>query len=225
MAPSNESLGARLRRRDPFWPAQLALLFAILLAVALPAHLTIGEPWLAPAIEAALFVGLVVTAPTPPTKHDQLWRRLRIGTVGIVSAMNVISLLVLAQSLVDGATVDGRALLQGGAILWLTAVLLFAVWFWELDRGGPVRRLLTDDRNPDFVFPQMEERDFFPGDDDWRPGLDDYLYLSLSNAASLTPPENTVPLTITARLLLAIQTLASLTTFTVILSYAINNLH
>jgi hypothetical protein len=222
MATSNESLGARLQRRDPFWPAQLALLFAILLTVALPAHLTVGKSWLAPAIEAALFLGLVVTAPTPPTEHDQRWRRLRIGTVGIVSAMNVISLLVLAQSLVDGATVDGRALLQGGAILWLTAVLLFAVWFWELDRGGPVRRMLDRERQPDFLFPPMQDDDWSP--EDWQPQLSDYLYLSLTNAAAFSPAE-TVPLTRTAKLLMSLQTLGSLTTMTVVLAYAINSLH
>jgi uncharacterized membrane protein len=222
MATSNESLGARLQRRDPFWPAQLTVLFAILLGVALPAHLTIGEPWLVPVVEAALFGGLVVTTPNPPTAHDQRRRRLRIGLAGIVSAMNVVSLLVLAQSLVSGANVNGRALLEGGAILWLTAVLLFAVWFWELDRGGPVRRMLDRERQSDFLFPPMQDDDWSP--EDWQPQLSDYLYLSLTNAAAFSPAE-TVPLTRTAKLLMSLQTLGSLTTMTVVLAYAINNLH
>jgi uncharacterized membrane protein len=221
MATSNESLGARMRQRDPFWPAQLAVLFAILLGVALPADLTIGEPWLVPVIEAALFVGLVVMTPSPPTGHDQR-RRLRIGIVGIVSAMNVISLLVLAQSLVHGANVNGPALLEGGAILWLTAVLLFAVWFWELDRGGPVRRMLDNERQPDFLFPAMQDDDWSP--EDWQPQLSDYLYLSLTNAAAFSPAE-TAPLTRTAKMLMSLQTLGSLTTMTVVLAHAINNLH
>jgi hypothetical protein len=219
------SAKGRFEWQDPLWPAQVTILTTILLGLALPERLTIGAPWTLPAIEAVLFVALIVTTPHPPLREIPGRRQLRIALVALVSAVNVVALLLLVEILLNGGRADAKPLLLGGVDLWLTAVLLFAVWFWELDRGGPVRRLLTDDRNPDFVFPQMEERDFFPGDDDWRPGLDDYLYLSLSNAASLTPPENTVPLTITARLLLAIQTLASLTTFTVILSYAINNLH
>jgi uncharacterized membrane protein len=222
MATSNESLGARLQRRDPFWPAQLTVLAAILLGVALPAHLTIGEPWLVPVVEAALFGGLVVTTPNPPTAQDQRRRRLRIGLAGIVSAMNVVSLLVLARSLVSGANVNGRALLEGGATLWLTAVLLFAVWFWELDRGGPVRRMLDRERQSDFLFPPMQDDDWSP--EDWQPQLSDYLYLSLTNAAAFSPAE-TVPLTRTAKLLMSLQTLGSLTTMTVVLAYAINNLH
>jgi hypothetical protein len=233
------SSGARLRQarrralnekgrfdwRDPLWPAQVTILATILLGLALPERLTIGASWMLPTVEGVLFVALVATTPRRPLREVPGRRQLRISLVALVSAANVVALFLLAEILVDGGRTDGKPLLIGGADLWLTAVLLFAVWFWELDRGGPVRRLLTDDRNPDFVFPQMEEGDFFPGDDDWRPGMDDYLYLSLSNAASFTPPESTVPLTTTARLLLAIQTIASLATITVVLSYAINNLN
>jgi uncharacterized membrane protein len=213
---------ARIDRRDPFWPAQLTVLIAIGLGVALPTQLSLGTPWVIPAVEAVLFIGLLVTTPSPPTEHDSRRRRMRIGLVAVVSAVNVVSLFLLARSLVQGAHVSGRTLLEGGAILWLTAVLLFAVWFWELDRGGPVRRLIDEDRRPDFLFPTMYEEDWCPPD--WRPKFIDYLYLSLTNAASFSPAE-TIPLTRTAKLLMAVQTLASLMTMTVVLAYAVGNLN
>ena len=218
---SQETAGARLKRRNPFWPAQLTALVAILFGLALPDHLTLGTPWVVPSFEVALLVGLVLTTPNPPTEHDQRRRLMRIGLVGLVSAVNLVSLFILAQSLVQGTELDGRTLLEGGVILWLTAVLLFAVWFWELDRGGPVRRYLDRERNPDFLFPAMHD-DWSPKD--WDPQLSDYLYLSLTNAAAFSPAE-TVPLTRTAKLLMSLQTLGSLTTMTVVLSYAVGNLN
>lgn len=214
----------RFEWHDPLLPAQITILIAILLGLALPERLTIGPTWLMPALETLLLAAFVVTTPRPPLRANPRRRYLRLAHVGLVSAVNVVALFLLIDVLLNGGRSDAKPLLLAGADLWVTAVLLFAIWFWELDRGGPVRRMLTDDRDPDFVFPQMEERDFFAGDEGWRPGMDDYLYLSLSNAASFTPPENTVPLTPSARLLLGLQTLASLTTLTVILSYAINNL-
>jgi hypothetical protein len=211
----------RLKRRNPFWPAQLTVLIAILMGFALPSHLTLGEPWLAPAIEAILLIGLVVMTPRSPKEHVQSRRLMRISLVGVVSAGNVVALFILTQSLVQGSDVGGRTLLEGGAILWLTAVLLFAVWFWELDRGGPVRRLLSEERQPDFLFPAMQDDKWSPHD--WDPQLSDYLYLSLNNAASFSPAES-MPLTRTAKLLMSIQTLASLATMTIILAYAVGNL-
>jgi hypothetical protein len=216
------SLRARIVRRDPFWSAQATVLVAIVLGIALPSHLTLGTPWIVPALEAGLLIGLVATTPRPPTEHDENRRSLRIGLVGLVSAANVISLFLLAQSLTRGTEVNGRTLLEGGVILWLTTVLLFAVWYWELDRGGPVARLLDDERRPDFLFPAMLEEEWCPPD--WRPELIDYMYLSLMNAAAFSPAE-TIPLTRTAKILMSVQTLGSLTTMTVVLAYAVGNLN
>jgi hypothetical protein len=219
---AGQSLQARIEGRDPFWAAQVTVLAAILLGIALPSHLTLGARWLIPAVEAVLLVGLVATTPRPPTEHDASRRRRRMALVGLVSAVNVIALFILAESLVQGSHVSGRTLLEGGAILWLTAVLLFAVWFWELDRGGPVRRLLDRERLPDFLFPTMNDDEW--SRDDWQPQLSDYLYLSLTNAAAFSPAE-TVPLTRTAKLLMSLQTLGSLTTMTIVLAYAVGNLN
>jgi uncharacterized membrane protein len=216
------SLRDRVEQRDPFWLAQLTVLAAILLGIALPSHLTLGTPWVVPAVETVLLVGLVLTTPRPPTQHDETRRHLRIALVSIVSVVNVVAHFLLAQALLTGAQVSGRTLLEGGVLLWLTAVLLFAVWYWELDRGGPVRRLLDEERLPDFLFPTMQDDEW--SDDGWRPQVIDYLYLSLTNAASFSPGE-TIPLTRTAKILMSVQTLASLTVMTIVLAYAVGNLN
>jgi uncharacterized membrane protein len=208
-----------LDHRNPNWSAQLIVGGAILLGLALPAELRIGNRWLIPACEAVLLAGLIAWTPNSPSREDPRRRLLRLALISVVSAVNVVALFLLMQDLLAGGKADGRSLLVGGAVLWLTSVLLFAVWFWEVDRGGPVRRLVGDDGEADFLFPQMEQ-----AGDGWEPTMGDYLYLSLTNAASFTPAE-AYPLTGSAKLALSIQTVASLATTTVVLAYAINSLN
>jgi uncharacterized membrane protein len=208
----------RLERSDPLWPAQVTVLVAILLGLLLPSQLTIGPSWALPALEAALLAGLIVATPRSPEAEGPRYRRPRIALISVVSAANVVSLFLLADGLVEGRRHDGRALLVGGAILWVTLVLLFAVWFWEIDRGGPVRRLHGFDDDPHFLFPQEEL-----GDQQWRATLADYLYVSLANSTSFGPGD-AMPMTHLSKLLMGLQSLASLMTLAVVLAYAINNL-
>jgi hypothetical protein len=163
---------------------------------------------------------MVGMTPGRPDRDPRRRRALRLTLVGLVSAVNVIALLLLVHSLVAGGTASGRTLLIAGAILWLTAVLLFAIWFWEFDGDGPIRRANGDSGPPDFRFPQMERDDW----SEWQPGFADYLYLSLTNASTFGPAES-VPLTTEAKLLMGIQTLASLATTMIVLAYATNNLN
>jgi uncharacterized membrane protein len=210
---------AALDRRDPLWPGQVALLVAIALGLALPPQLTVGPPWVLPGCEAAVLVGVIGMTPRPSTREHPRRRALRLALVGLVSAINVIALFLLVRSLSGGSRESGQSLLVAGAVLWLTAVLLFAIWFWEFDGDGPIGRACGGDAPPDFLFPQME----CDGWRDWRPRFADYLYLSLTNASTFGPAE-TVPLTTEAKLLMGIQTIASLATTTIVLAYAINNL-
>jgi hypothetical protein len=166
-----------------------------------------------------VLVGMIGMTPRPPDRETAHRRGLRLALAGLVSAVNVVALFLLVRSLVGSGAQSGRSLLVAGAVLWLTAVLLFAIWFWEFDGEGPVRRAFVAGGSPDFRFPQMERADWHA----WRPGFNDYLYLSLTNASTFGPPE-TVPLTIQAQVLMGFQTLASLTTTTIVLAYAINNL-
>jgi hypothetical protein len=210
---------AALEKHDPFWAPQLIVALAILLDLALPNKLTLGPPWLLPALEGLLLVGLIVASPNPALRHSVLRRRIAIGLISLVSAVNAFSLILLCHYLLHGGKENGHALILAGVALWGTNVLLFGLWFWELNRGGPVARALKEDAIPDFLFQQMAEPRF--AEPDWAPGLVDYLYTSLTNATAFSPTD-TMPLTATAKWLMSAQSLIALTTVGPVVARAVN---
>jgi uncharacterized membrane protein len=218
---ARDDLG-RWEARDPIWPAQLALLVAIGLGFTLPDELTLGPSWLLPGIEAFGLVALIATTPHPPSRENAFRRWTRFAVITLVSAANLVALVLLTEQLVSGGRADPRSLLVAGVVLWATSVLLFAVWFWEFDQNGPVGRLLDEDgAEPDFKFPQMELGE---NSTTWRPRFTDYLYLSVTNASSFAPAES-APLSRVAQLLCGLQSVASLMVTTIVFAYAVNSLH
>lgn len=209
----------RIRLGDPHWPVQLALAVIIVLQLTLADQVSLGPDWLAPAIEAFLLAGLIVVAPRRAT-HDPPGRReLAMVLLALVSAFNVTSLGLLVHYLVTGGDAHGEDLILSGTKLILTNVLLFAVWFWELDRGGAVARFTGTSALPDFLFPQMDDPRLAPKG--WRPGFVDYLYTSLTNANAFSPTD-TMPLTHTAKVIMAVESVSSLVTIGLVLARAVN---
>lgn len=201
-------------------PAQLAVLAALVLNVTLPRKLTLGPPWLLPSLEGVLLLGLIVVTPhRGGLHHSAVRQRVAIGLIAVVSAVNLGSLVLLAHYLLKGGKVNGHALIISGVVLWLTNVLIFAVWFWETDRGGPALRSLEPDRRPDFLFPQMNDPKFAPAG--WMPGFVDYLYTSFTNATAFSPTD-TMPLTSMAKVLMCVQSLIALVTLALVVSRAVN---
>jgi uncharacterized membrane protein len=209
----------RAERGDPAWPAQLAVALAIGLNFTLSERVTVGPTWLLPSVEGVLLVALVVVAPKRMTRHSVGRRRFALAVIGLVSLATVVSLALLVHYLINGGKAGGRALIGSGAALWATNVLLFAVWYWEMDRGGPVVRFLRPDTLPDFQFPQMENPQFAPPG--WRPGFLDYLYTSLTNAMAFSPTD-TMPLTQTAKIVMGIQSVAAILTIGLVVARAVN---
>lgn len=212
---------ATLEELDPLWGPPLIVAGAILLDVSLPGKLTLGPTWLLPAVEGLLLIGLVIASPHPRLRHSPLRRRLAIALIGLVSAVNLVSLFLLVHELLHHGirTTTGRPLILAGVVLWVTNVLLFGLWYWELDRGGPIERAINRDAAPDFLFPQMTETRYSrPG---WMPGLIDYLYVSLTNATAFSPTD-TMPLSQTAKVLMSVQALAALVTVGLVVARAVN---
>ena len=108
---------------------------------------------------------------------------------------------------------------MAGALIWLTNVLIFGLWYWEADRGGPGQRAAGLDGPPDLLFPQMSDDRIEP--EDWRPGFIDYLYVSLTNATAFSPTD-TMPLSPTAKGIMGLQSLVSLVTIGLVISRAVN---
>jgi hypothetical protein len=170
-------------------------------------------------VEAVLLGALAVIQPARATSHSRGRRAFALAVVAVVSLTNVVSLGLLVHYLVTGGAAGGGPLIRSGAALWVTNVLLFAVWFWELDRGGPVARFRDPAAQADFLFPQMGNEQFAPAG--WRPGFLDYLYTSLTNATAFSPTD-TMPLTHTAKGVMAVQSVAALLTVGLVVARAVN---
>jgi hypothetical protein len=218
-AKLGEHEARRLAGRDPFWPAQLTAVGAIALYLALPEKLTLGPTWLLPSLEGALVVGLIVAMPNPAVQYSPIRRHIALGLISLVSLANLVSLLLLVHFLLKGGRVGGHPLILSGVVLWVTNVLIFALWYWELDRGGPVTRVLDSTALPDLLFPQMSDPRWAPAD--WSPGFIDYLYVSFTNATAFSPTD-TMPLSRMAKVLMTIQALASLLTIGLVVARAVN---
>jgi uncharacterized membrane protein len=214
----SELVRTRVERGDPYWPAQLAIAVAIALNLVLTDRVTVGPTWLLPAVEGVLLVMLVMVAPTRATVHSRRARGLAMLVVGLVSVANAASVGLLVHYLVTGGRAGGQPLLLSGAALWATNVLVFAVWYWEMDGGGPVQRHQQPGGPVDLLFPQADSTH---APRDWRPGFGDYLYTSLTAATAFSPTD-TMPLTHTAKAVMAVQSVTALVTIALVVARAVN---
>jgi hypothetical protein len=209
-----------------YWPAQLCVLGAIALQVRLPGKLTAGPPWLLPALEGALLIGLAISTPGGRVAEDHPGRRrAAIALVALVNIANVVSLYLLVHELLHTHISNGRSLILAGVAIWLTNVLIFGLWYWLIDRGGPANRArhpdpTTPEGHPDFVFPEMDGgRPYTP--ESWMPAFIDYLALAVTTATAFSPTD-AMPNSRQGKTLMSIQALISLVTLGLIISRAIN---
>jgi uncharacterized membrane protein len=207
--------------QEPRWPVTLAIMAALLLNLLLPARFAGGELFriVLPLLEASLLIPLTLIH---PHRHHEETPRVRLASLGLIamiSTANLVTLVLLVRFLLSGRSISGGQLLLGAMLIWATNVLAFALWYWEFDRGGPGMRRHHTRRLPDFVFPQMTTPELSP--EDWQPAFTDYLYLSFTNATAFSPTD-TMPMTTWAKMLMLVQSLASLITVGLVFSRAVN---
>jgi uncharacterized membrane protein len=216
---------------EPRWHASLAVIAALALYMALPERLTIGPLWVAPALVLGLLVPLSILV---PRRHRET-RRTRFASIlliAVVNFFNVASIFLLIYAFLHPSkTIVPTAsdLLLHGMEIWLTNILVFALWFWELDGGGPDTRAhataAIEVRDADFLFPQMGlmvaggSCDFLPPT--WKPMFLDYLYVAFTNSTAFSPAD-TMPLSILAKMLMLLESLISLVTIAVVIARAIS---
>lgn len=214
----------RATQGESRWPATLAILVMIALQLRLPDDLTPLGRYVLPAVELVLLVVIVAVNPRRINRRDPGVRLLGLALIGLASVVNAWSVARLIRGLLDAtfAVNDPQLLLSTGANIWLTNVIVFALWYWELDRGGPGSRATGEDPDPDFLFPQMAETsiDFHH----WEPEFVDYAYVSFTNAAAFSPTD-TMPLTRWAKLAMMLQSAVSLVTAVLVIARAVNILH
>jgi len=206
---------------EPRWPVSLAIVATIGLQLSVPDRLTISPRWIIPAVEAVLLVGILAANPRRLDRRSPRLRAATMTLIGLTSAANGYSAARLVIGLVRGTenkTTAAPLLLIGGAI-WLTNVIVFSLWYWELDRGGPAARALQPHPYPDFFFPQMDLPELAPPD--WTAGYTDYLYVSFTNATAFSPTD-VLPLTPWAKLMMMGQSAISLMTAALVIARAVN---
>ncbi len=203
------------------WQVSVAVAVAVALQFPLPGRLVLLHPdWLLPALEGLLLLALVMANPRRINRESRALRLLGLTFAALLSLANAFSVVQLVIGLVNGTegNTAGPLLVTGGAI-WLTNVIVWGLWYWEFDRGGPVARANADRMYPDFQFAQMATPQLAPPD--WEPAFADYLYLSFTNAAAFSPTD-VLPLSRWSKMAMTAQATVSILTIALVVARAVN---
>ena len=205
------------------WPVAVTVALGIGLQVAVPGRLVLVHPaWVLPAVQGGLLLVLIAANPHRIDRQSTVMRSLSLVLAAVLSLANGWSVARLAVDITTGNKGQTPAqLLITGSVIWLTNVIVFALWYWEFDRGGPVSRALNlKNRYPDFQFVQMvSPPEMVPPD--WEPFFLDYLYLAFTNAAAFSPTD-VLPMSRWAKVAMTFQSIISIVTVALVVSRAIN---
>jgi uncharacterized membrane protein len=202
-------------------PAAITIVVLITLQIWISRALGIYPGWILAAIEGLLLLALLLANPGRLNREQMVLRQLGLGLVTAASAANALAGgILIYQILTKHSNLDtmtpAHLLLTGGAV-WIANVVVFALWYWELDSGGPAARANHRKEHPDFLFPQMTET----ARHDWEAGFVDYLYVSFTNATAFSPTD-TMPLTRWAKLAMMFQAAVSVALVVLVIARAIN---
>ena len=197
----------------------LVVVLVITLQFLLPKDLSLGFQRYICGLEALLLISLIALTPRRIGSHNPPTRNLSIALTSIMTISNISSAVKLIDGLVQGTIKDANMLLLSGGSIWMANIVIFSLWFWELDRGGPGSRAEARKPVPDFLFPQMTAPEF--SEKSWHPRFFDYLYISVTNASAFSPTD-TAPLSRWAKILMMVQSLTSLVTVGLVIARAVN---
>jgi hypothetical protein len=220
---------------SPLWPAA-AILAAAGLYVTLPGTFIVGRSaaffgdirWVVAGLTLVLLAALLLALPRGPIDRLMTMEgmRLRVGRrvlvltiTALLSAANAASIYVLVHVLVNGGEVVAAPLLRAAVHLWCVNVLVFALWYWQLDAGGPAKRPTAGLLEHDFFFPQQSDPTTFG--QTWHPTFLDYFYVSYTNSAAFSPTD-AMPLSRWAKMLMLGQSAISLTLGLMVVARAVN---
>lgn len=220
---------------SPLWPV-LAVLTAAALYATLPSRFIASHAsgvftaarWVVPALAIVLIAPLALNVPQQrhlQSAHSRaaalrLSRRIAsLGVIALITLANAVAIILLVKLLIAGAHTQARVLLRAGIHMWCMNVLVFGLWFWQLDGGGPIERRVRERRAPDFLFTQQTLAE--GAGLRWQPTFVDYLYLSYTNATAFSPTD-TLPLSHWAKLLMMAESAASLLLAIMVVARAVN---
>jgi uncharacterized membrane protein len=217
------------------WPS-VAIVGSAFLYADLPSRFVVGSAagafsvvrWLIPGLTVLLLAALLATLPGSRLVQSLGWhqhrvhltrRWLSLATIAVVSAANAVSIILLIHLLLNGAHANASTLLRAAVHMWTVNVLLFALWYWQLDGGGPAARPTCKPEARDFLFAQQTEPSLLAGG--WHPMFLDYLYVSYTNASAFSPTD-TLPLSRWAKMLMLVQSAISLALAVMVVARAVN---
>ena len=197
-----------------------AMAVAIVLLAVLPSRVANHPRWLIPGLAGLLLLIVIIVNPIRVDAQARRLRPIAFALLALVSLGNAVSAGRLIVDLVNSSGIRRpETLLLTGAAIWATNVIVFAVWYWEFDRGGPAARAQARHPYPDFLFPQLSDPEFAPPD--WEPNFVDYLFLSFTNATAFSPTD-TMPLATWAKLTMLGQASVSILTLALVIARAVN---
>lgn len=178
-------------------------------------------PW-ARVSTLALIVSIAVVSTLPRARPatKAMANAATVSLVALLTAMLVVAIgSLIVQIYVEGAMVNGASVLSTTAVLWAANVIVFALWYWLINRGGPDRRASGVPGPVDLLFPQYSARELFP--EVWTPRFVDYVFVAFVTSTAFSPAD-TLPVTPRTKLLMLVQAVLSLSTVIMLLGRAIN---
>jgi uncharacterized membrane protein len=205
---------------EPRVQVTAAVLVAIGLILLLPERVSNRPRWVLPALAVLLLIGVFVAQSARSARRT---RELRVASLALIAVITLSNAISGGRLIVDLVQREGirnpTTLLLTGASIWFTNVIVFGVWYWEFDRGGPVERAAATRQYPDFLFPQMTSPELAPPD--WEPGFIDYFYVSFTNATAFSPTD-VLPMTRWTKLTMLGQSAISVITVALVIARAVN---
>jgi hypothetical protein len=210
-------------RTEPRWPVILTLTLLVALIELLPGRYRLGPPWMPWTLYAIVVASMlaVMFAPTSIFWH-RVERAVVLTFFILVCSLNLLAVLKLVGDMITHKHgFSSITLLESATVIWTVNVILFALLYWQLDRGGAEARAADVAGTPDFGFAQSKDAERPSG---WEPWFVDYLFLAFTNSTSFTPPDHARPTSHRAKVLLMLQASISLATLFLIASRAIATL-
>jgi uncharacterized membrane protein len=205
---------------EPRWPMATAVLAATILFVGTPHRGRIPGWWAGPLLQLVLLGVLIAQDPGRIDRRSPALQRLMVALLVVMTVGTVTSVTVLAVDILAGVEgVTATVLLGRGAAIWFENVILFSLWYWQFDRGGPAERAAGTAVPLSFAFPENATPELAPAG--WRPAYPDYLYLAYTNATAFSPTD-TLPVRRWAKLTMMVQSTLSLVIAILVLVRAIN---
>jgi hypothetical protein len=190
---TDDAADARSSRQRPVgearWPMAVAVLAAGALRSTLPHSLRIRDAsWLLGVVIAAMLIVLVIGDPGRIDRQATWLRVFTDALIAVITIANSASAVILVADIIDVTpfTNSASTLLAAGGAIWLTNVIAFGLWYWDLDRGGAAARAHGQGQ-PAFVFPEMTNPQYVAAD--WYPKFVDYLHLSFSTSMAFSPTD------------------------------------